>query len=248
MSELRFDFMEVHQEIINFIGFAKTFLDNSAETCLQRFAADLLNIRSHAPLASNRTAVVNRATEWKIMAATPLLTKASDQYEGRGRKTAREIIGQLTAVWGITPDPKNYKSDVPKQFRITGNASVKVQWLNAADLQVVGCWNVDVADDKAPGCMFHVQFPSGIPVPRMPSIAFTPLAVAEHMLGELFQDDWVDHSRRPSAPMQGWSYTQKKRLLRILEWHKKVVDKCTVGPPWTALKKDRMPQDHLVTP
>jgi hypothetical protein len=248
MSELRFDFMEVYQEILDFIGFARTFLDNSAETCLRRFAADLMNIRSHAPLASNPSDVVSRGTKWEIHAATPLLTKPSGSYERRGRKARMEVIGQLTVVWGITPDARKNKTDIPKQFRITGNASVKVEWLDAADGRVLGQWNVDVADARAPGCMFHVQFLSGIPVPRVPSIAFTPLAVAEHMLGELFQDDWVDHSRRPSAPMQGWSLTQKNRLLRILDWHRKIVDRCTVGPPWTALKKDRMPQDHLVSP
>ena len=189
MSELRFDFAETHRETLSFYDFAKPFLDPTADPCLKGFAANLLTIQSKAALRNNPSPVVNKSHLWKIQEDFALLTKPSECYEGRDRKTGKKIVGRLTALWCITPDARISNKDAPKQFRITGNASVKVEWLDASDRQPIGEWTVDVADTAAPGCMFHVQFPCGIPVPRIPSIAFTPMAVAEQMLGELFQDD-----------------------------------------------------------
>jgi hypothetical protein len=244
VSELRFHFDEMHREIKDFYGLAKPFLDPGAEACLDTFAGLLLTIRSKAPLANNPPAVLNKQYRWDIPGHLPLVTRPSRSYERGGRQGGMEIVGRLTAVWEITPDPRRSKQDAPKQFRLTGNASVIVEWLDTASYKTVAQWNMDVADAAAPGCMFHVQVPSPVPVPRLPCIAFTPVAVAEFVLGELFQDAWENHTRTTSC--ENWSATQKRRLSRLLAWQQQVVAGCA-GPPWTALKRERLPHDRFVS-
>jgi hypothetical protein len=119
-----------------------------------------------------------------------------------------------------------------------------VEWVEVATDKTLAKWNVDVADSKAPGCMFHVQFSNPVSVPRLLCIAFTPLAVAEFVLGELFQDQWEGHSRK--ATCENWSGTQKRRLSKLLAWQQEVVEGCA-GPPWTALKTGRLLHDRFVT-
>jgi hypothetical protein len=247
VSEIRFSIDEMRREVLDFYGYAKSFLDPSAEACLNAFAANLITIRDSAALANSPSDQVNRSYRWTIPNHLPLLTKPSRSYEKGKRAGGREIVGNLTAVWEITPDPKENKRDVPKQFRLTGNASVLVQWIETAKHTILGSWNVDIADPKAPGCMFHTQFPAtGLPVPRHPCIAFTPMAVAEHILGELFQDLWENHSKAGSPLMESWRGIQKRRLAQLLEWQRKLIDDCEC-PPWTALKTERLlPADRFV--
>lgn len=243
MSELCFLFEEMHREVNEFYDLAKPFLDPTAEACLGKFAADLKTIRSKSPLANNPENVLNHPYPWVIPGHQPLLTKPSQWYEKGKKQRGPEIVGRLTAVWEITPDPKKWSLDVPKQFRLTGKASVVVEWVDVATHATLTKWNVDVADTAAPGCMFHIQFPSVVSVPRLPCIAFTPLAVAEFVLGELFQNKWEAHSQ--GASFEQWSAIQKRRLLRLLAWQKQVVDNCA-GSPWTALKTKPFPHDQFV--
>ncbi|CAN5475998.1 hypothetical protein BH11PLA2_BH11PLA2_29880 [soil metagenome] len=245
MSEIRFSFEEMNREVLDFYGFAKPFLDPSAEGCLTGFAAKLSTIRTKGAFTNATVAQRNRNYPWAITGNHPLLTKPSRSYEKGKKQKGREVVGRLTAIWEITPDPKQNIHDVPKQMRLTGNASVLVEWIDAASHKTLGQWNVDVADIEAPGCMFHAQFPSGIPVPRLPIMAFTPMAVAEHVLGELFQDEWEKHSLGQSAHMESWASIQNKRLTRLLSWHREILEGCTY-PPWTALKKERIPEDRFV--
>lgn len=251
MSEIRFHFEEMHREVDDFYNLAKPFLDPSAEDCLGAFAAKLMAIRSKAPLANNPQDVLAKRYGWVIPEHQPLLTKPSRRYEKGQRQGGLEIVGRLTAVWEITPDAKRNSLDTPKQFRLSGNASIVVEWVNAANHECVASWNVDVAAPPAagesppPGCMFHVQLPnaSRVPVPRLPCLAFTPLAVAEFVLSELFQSEWESHTL--TAASENWSSVQKRRMSRLLAWQQALVEAAT-GPPWTVLKRERIPHDRFL--
>jgi hypothetical protein len=244
VSELRFEFHEMHREVQDFYDLAKPFLDPTAEECIGAFAASLAAIRSKAPLINNPVDVVNKRYSWDIPKYQPLQTRPSRGYEKGKRQGGLEVFGRLTAVWEITPDSRKSKRDQPKQFRISGNASVVVELVDVMTDQPVVTWNMDIADVASPGCMFHSQIPSPVPIPRLPCIAFTPLAVAEFILGELFQDDWK--IRCSGVACENWTAIQKRRLLRLLEWQHQVVKDCK-EPPWTALKRQRLPHDRFVT-
>ena len=246
MSELRFEFDEMHREVQDFYDLAKPFLDPTAEECLGAFAASLTTIRSKAPLVNNPVDVVNKRHRWNIPEYQPLRTRPSRGYEKGKRQGGLEVFGRLTAVWEITPDPKKSKRDQPKQFRISGNASVVVELVDVMTDQPVVTWNMDIADAASPGCMFHSQIPnpSKVSIPRLPCIAFTPLAVAEFILGELFQDEW--EGSLLGVACENWTAIQKRRLLSLLDWQQQVIRDCK-GPPWTALKRQRLPHDRFVT-
>lgn len=236
----------MYREVLDFYEYAMQFLDASAEGCLRAFAATLFAIRDSAALANSPPDQVNRSYPWRIPGHAPLLTKPSKDYERGERKGGLEIIGELTTIWEITPDPKKSNRDTPKQFRLTGNASVVVRWLEVETMEPVGQWNVDIGAPDSPGCMFHTQYPGiEIPVPRHPCIAFTPMAVAEHVLGELFQDRWVAHSQTGGAARDSWRGIQKRRLTQLLEWQLSLIKNCEC-PPWAALKTERIPADRFM--
>lgn len=240
----------MHREVTEFYKAAKDLLDPSAEACLGAYASNLLVIRSKAPLSNNVPEVVNKPYPWAIHPYQALLTKPSRRYEKGKRRGGRslEVVGRITATWAITSDAKKSDFDVPKQFRLIGNASVAVELVNAADFTSILRWNVDVAappsgeEPAAPGCMIHVQIenPSRLPVPRLPTMAFTPLAVAEFVLSELFQDDWPIAG--DGAAGKDWAVSQQRRMLQFLEWQRKVVS-AAAGSPWSALKRERVPSD-----
>jgi hypothetical protein len=133
------------REVRDFYDLAKSFLNPSAEDCLESFRSRLEIIRSKAALANNPPEVVNKQYSWIIPDNQPLLTKASRRYERGKRRGGLDVVGRLTAVWEIVPDAKRNKFDNPKQFRLAGNASVVVQWVNLADHTTISQWNVDVA-------------------------------------------------------------------------------------------------------
>jgi hypothetical protein len=156
----------------------------------------------------------------------------------------------------ITSEPKKNKLDTPKHFYLTGNASVRVEWVDVSDHKSMGSWRMEIADDAAPGCYFHIQilgekekidppFPHSVTVPRLPCIATTPMAVLEFVLGELFQDRWENHSRNSSPEMENWRSVQRRRLLSLLNWQQELIKDGNLTP-WTALKTAKPAQDLLV--
>ena len=110
--------------------------------------------------------------------------------------------------------------------------------------QSLTTWNMDIADAASPGCMFHSQIPSKVSIPRLPCIAFTPLAVAEFILGELFQEE--SGAGCSGAACENWTAIQRRRLSSLLAWRREIVKGCE-EPPWTALKRQQLPHDRLVT-
>ncbi len=213
MNGLVFHFDDMRREVNDFSALAKRFLDPSAESCLKVFADQLHIIRGKAPLASKQPGDSSKEYRWEIPADRALRTKPSRGYERGKRKGGPEIYARITSVWVIAPEPKKSNRDVPRRFRLIGNASVRVEWVDLSDQKPMGSWRMEIADDASPGTFFHAQilgdhadppFPKSITVPRLPCIAPTPMAVLEFVLGELFQDEWEKHSINPSPHMESW--------------------------------------------
>ena len=213
MNGLIFRFDDMRREVEGFFALAKDFLDPSAEACLQIFADKLGIIRQKAPLSNNPPEVLNRKYGWSIPDNQPLLTRPSRAYEKGKRKGGPLICARITSIWELSPEPRKSRHDVPKHFYLSGNASVRVEWMDNCDHKSMGSWRMEISDDASPGCYFHAQilgdephppFPHSVTVPRLPCVASTPMAVLEFVLGELFQDQWENHSMNPSPQMEAW--------------------------------------------
>ncbi len=250
MRGLIFRFDDMKREVDDFLTIAKSFLDPSAEACLQAFSRRLEIIRLKSPLANNPLEVVSKQHEWVIPDHQPLLTRPSQGYEKGRRRGGPSICARITSLWEITPEPKKNNYDSPKQFYLTGNASVRVEWRDHEKNLSMGHWRMEIADEASPGCFFHVQilgeddrppFPHAVTVPRLPCIATTPMAVLEFVLGELFQDEWEGHSRLQTREMQNWQSLQKRRLLSLLNWQRELVENSPIAP-WTTLKTEQPSQ------
>lgn len=254
MKGLVFHFDDMQREVADFSALAKRFLDPSAETCLKVFADQLGIIRQKAPLASTQPGVSGKKYRWEIPANQALRTKPSRGYEKGKRKGGPEIYARITSVWDISPEPRKSNHDVSKHFHLTGNASVRVEWVDVGDDKSMGSWRMEIADDASPGPFFHTQilgdqphppFPQSVTVPRLPCMASTPMAVLEFVLGELFQDEWEKHSMNPSPQMESWRAIQRHRFLNLLAWQKELLKDCMM-PPWTVLKTARPSPDLLL--
>jgi hypothetical protein len=253
VTGLVFRFDAMRREVMGFSAIAKDFLAPSAEACLQVLADQLGIIQLKAPIGRNDPAAQARPYRWSIPDHQPLLTRPSKAYEKGKKKGGPLICARVTSLWEILPEPKRNKYDVSKHFYISGIASVRIEWVDTKDHKSLGSWRMEIADDASPGCYFHAQilgdyehppFPRSLPVPRLPCIASTPMAVLEFVLGELFQDEWEAHSQNPSPEMDNWRSTQRHRLLNLLTWQQDLVKDC-VFPPWTTLKSARPSQNVL---
>ena len=118
---------------------------------------------------------------------------------------AEDVIGEITSSWAISPwtDKSLKRGTLVPIFRLTGNASIRVRILreNAVNAEVteLAMWRMELGAEESPGCFFHIQvlghketppFPASLSVPRLPALAFTPMAALEFLLGELFQAAW----------------------------------------------------------
>ena len=241
MSHLAFSFKEFLDEIQAIKEIAKPFIClDSLEHGLPRLATVLENIRS---LPYETTA------KWEIPNHSPLYTNISCGSYEPGSKGGHNIIGEVTSVWEVAPsdsDATNRK--LAKTFQIVGNASVRIrllEWGEQGPGRELGMWRMEIGDEGSPGCHFHVQvlgektdppFPHSLPIPRLPSFAFTPMAALEFLIAELFQDGWREHSAKETPAMKMWRGIQKQRIERLLNWKKKLIE-VAIGSPWTVLKK-----------
>lgn len=110
-------------------------------------------------------------------------------------------------------------------------------------------WRMEIGDDASPGCHFHVHalgdrpdppFPHSLPIPRLPGLLVSPMAVFEFVLAELFQNRWRKHAARETADLLRWQSVQRVRLRNVLMWQADQL-KTLTGSPWTALKSQKPP-------
>ncbi len=247
MPLLEFEFQEFLDEIRAIKGVANNFLDRSASNVLDTFARNLETIR-----------LTQRANSlWNIPLHAPLKTRISDgEYEQENRRGRHKVFGEITSTWTIAPSgPEAARKKPAKTFAVTGNASVRIRLIepnsNSGDRELA-MWRVELGDDAAPGCYFHIQvlgdndrvpFPHSLSIPRLPALVFTPMAALEFVIAELFQAEWRRHAAKETPEMNRWRSIQQKRLDRLFTWKQKLVRECS-GSPWTAIKLAK-PQAEL---
>jgi hypothetical protein len=244
MARLQFRFKDMAAEIHAAEKVADKFLAPVSAGVLPALSAHLEIIRV-LPTGEPQT--------WSIPEHLPLCTKTSHgEYDRRG---GRNVFAQISCVWDIEPlGDHNLASRTHRKFALSGIASTKVRIMEGqaeAPCQELAMWRVEIGDDMSPGCCFHMQvlgqsedppFPSSVPVPRFPALFLTPMSVLEFVLGELFQETWRKHAAWDTSSMQSWRVIQRLRLGRLLCWKAEQV-KHSVGPPWTALKSAKPPEN-----
>ncbi len=241
MPPLDFLFQDFLDEISAVGKIAGDFIDPASAHVLPNLATVL---RSISAQRNGAEAV------WAIYDHAPLRTKVSHgEYEIEGRGL-HDLFGEITSIWRIAPSGVPASKLGPgRTFRVTGNASVRIRLIEVSaehDRRELAMWRMELGDDAAPGCYFHVQvlgehgrteppFPHSLSVPRLPSLVFTPMAALEFVIAELFQDEWVKRAAKEGGAMDVWKSIQRRRLGQLLAWKQKKLADC-IGSPWTAIK------------
>lgn len=241
---LTFSFKEFTEEIVSLEGIAGRYIARESVGVLQRLRVSLENVRSQPGSGMAR---------WEIPENEPLRTIVSNgDYEPDGNGQDN-VSAAISSVWEIEPFGNRERGGSSKLFRLVGIASTRVRILRHTPEHLeeeVAMWRMEVGDDAAPGCRFHVQilgyenlpFPHSIPIPRLPSILISPMTVFEFVVGELFQDSWLHEAARVNANMNLWRTIQRQRFSRLLGWLGSAVES-TTGSPWLSLKKAPIEQD-----
>ena len=158
----------------------------------------------------------------------------------------------VTGVWDLCPLGSR---GAGRKVEFSGIASTRIALLDATDpCKRLATWKIELGDHQSPGCYFHIHvpgenpdppFPTGLPVPRLPSLFATPMAALEYALGELFQKEWKRELGRSDPPTTWWCSTQKRRLCELLEWQQKELKKYKEysSSPWMTLKAAKPPAD-----
>jgi hypothetical protein len=115
---------------------------------------------------------------------------------------------------------------------------------------------MEIGNDDSPGCHFHCQilgesqqvpFPRAVPVPRLPGLFASPAFAFEFVLGEIFQDSWIQESVASISHAQRWRTIQRDRLLKFFDWQQKHLKSPSVASPWVQLKQLK-PESDLFLP
>lgn len=238
MSKLEFNVAELEHEIEDIRDFASKFLAPEAATRLEQLRYQLAPLRDAG------------GGSWTIAQDQPLATRQTNQYnKGRGE----QVWGEVTAVWELTR-VGGRRSNV---VALSGIASSRVCIVRSrnGETESVAAWRMEIGDEKSPGCHFHIQlvgagdegvFPSWLPVPRLPGFLPTPASALEFVLGELFQDEWIEHVSQSRPTIQSWAALQRRRMQGVMQWQlAEIESKDDLGVPWSLLKRAK-PTANLV--
>ncbi|WP_155253815.1 hypothetical protein [Bradyrhizobium japonicum] len=248
MSGLRFSFQEMLDEVSSFAGLAKGFVTAQSLLILSQFQSEL---------ESYRNSTTTGGFDWEITDVNPLQTVSTKEYEpGGGGATL--LVGEITSKWRIRKEASKKKSMASQHFELLGIASTRVRikttGSNDEPPKEIAMWRMELGDLQSPGCYFHTQilgqsddppFPKSLPVPRLPILVMTPLAVAEFMLGELFQDRWGPHTASTVPHLNRWAPIQHERFTRLFDWKMGLL-KRSKGTPWSSLKKGQPDADLFI--
>ena len=242
---LTFSFAEVLSEIATIEKIASKYISRESANVLPNLHASLENVRTQRN---------NAVVEWGIPADAPLRTSTSlGDYECEPRNGEHNVSAEISSIWEITPFGNRDAGGISKWFSLTGKASTVARIIRHdphAKVEIA-MWRMEIGDDGAPGCRFHVQimgehdhppFPHSLSVPRLPTIIFTPMAVIEFVIGELFQDDWRREGSRDTPAIHEWRQIQQRRFQKLFEWHSTVLATSTASP-WLALKLAAVDRD-----
>ena len=189
-------------------------------------AADQLDFISKSPISTYK---------WQIDKANPLQIKCNDghhEISGAGKN----LQGRISFIWGL-------RKINTQTLELVGNASTIVAIHECTDSEVkddhILKWKVDVATKPdAPGPAFHIQIdnPENVPVPRFPSLLFSPADCLDFLLGELFQDEWKSHQLNKFIDTRRFAAAQRSRLCSLLDSQKSELNKPANSSAWIALK------------
>jgi hypothetical protein len=248
-GELEFSFDDVLAEINAMREIGAPFIDAGAPDSLTRLAKELEAVRATGH---------GRESIWGISEKIPLRTRVSNGGYEPDDQGEHNIYAEMTSKWTIAPTgPRPARKHSSKYFAIVGAASVRIRIKESGgnnDGRQLGMWRAELGDPDSPGCYFHIQvlgedvappFPHSMSVPRFPAIAFTPMAALEFAIGELFQDQWPREAAREGGPRDIWRGIQRRRLVTLFDWQRKLLEKQT-GSPWRALKLGK-PEPGLFT-
>jgi hypothetical protein len=234
------------EEILSFSRLADKFIAPKSKNVLSQF---------HGALQSYQNSGGNSNFSWEIAKSNPLATIGTKGYE-RGGGGGMMLAGEITSKWQIKREPPRKRSMPAAYFRVVGIASTKVRLrclqADGALGDEIAMWRMELGDNEAPGCFFHSQilgeseaypFPKTVSIPRLPIIAMTPLAVAEFVMSELFQDRWQPDTALVVPHINDWVRIQRDRFDRLLNWKLQLIRKSS-GSPWPTLKA-ALPEDDL---
>ena len=221
---LKFSVAELQRELIFCDAIASSYLEHQSKGKLKS-AAQHLRLISDTP---------NKTHTWQIDKDIPLKTKHSlriSEISGQGHS----LQGRLSFIWELQ------KCD-HQTVELVGKASTAISIHEIVDSIAkddhIFKWHVDVVTDKkAPGPAFHTQVdnPKNLPVPRFPSLLFSPVDCLDFLLGELYQQEWPMHQSRHNQ-IQRFAVAQNQRLRRLLGEQKKELDQIGDSSAWITLK------------
>jgi hypothetical protein len=239
-SGLQFSFKDFRDEIQAITALAKPLLTRKAFATLERFEKTVGQL-GHLP--------VDRPRDLEVSGVRT--RPSAGEYE-KGHRRGKVISAELSSKWEIKPVGSTGKKKPRPCFRLVGLASTCISIRDESD-QILARWHVDVADQRSPGCHFHVQvaqeddglpFPAWLPVPRFPSLLVTPMAALDFVLGELFQDRWLKRTSESIPHAHRWRKIQRKRWLDLLGWHRERIEEAReTCSPWISIKNARPPAD-----
>lgn len=247
---LRFSFSQMEREIDNLNRLASGFLTiESSQRVIPNWRRDLSTFRS-APSGTKMS--------WIIPEDDAIETNISyGDYESGERVGELAVFGRVSGVWEIQlPEEVKKRYSPSKEFVLLGLASVKISVWNAMEdpVKEIARWTIEVGDAVSPGCHFHTQidldpadnkFPKALSVPRLPGMLHTPMDALDFLLGELFQDDWLQTASEERDFVKAWANCQRSRLMNLLNWQREELEKSS-GSPWTMFKKRKPSLDMLI--
>lgn len=241
MADLEFEFKELLDEIGAIERIASNFLAPGSESVFYRMKQGLFGIQQSRHYSKQA---------WEIDLNSPLRTVVSNgDYESNAGGRYR-VYAELSSIWEIRPVNPGKNSKPVRSFTLAGKASTLIRLIGSPKGQTdvpLAMWKLEVADNAAPGCYFHVQihqdedtppFPKALSVPRLPFFLATPLVALEYVLGELFQSRWEKEGLTDSDHLRLWRRIQSKRLRQLLHWqHAEIAQELAVSSPWMLLKR-----------
>ena len=231
---LKFKVAELRQELMVCELIAREYIDRASREKFTGAANKLTYIFKNS--GQSRDWMIDEEDSLKIE-----FNSGKHEISGRGKN----LQGRLSFIWQLR------KLDC-QTVELVGKASTAISIHEIVDSiakdDYIFKWHVDVVtDENAPGPAFHTQIdnPKNLPVPRFPSILFSPVDCLDFLLGELFQKDWPIHQFSHSQT-QRFAAAQKRRLYRLLCEQKEELDEISKYSAWITLNKWKPSDDVFI--
>ncbi|HVO55259.1 MAG TPA: hypothetical protein VMT37_12690 [Solirubrobacterales bacterium] len=207
-KRLRFNFASLQKELEAIVDLAGPFLTAESVRRLQQSKYWLASLKSQP----------GKRVTWSVPSDEPIRTRESEgEYEAKDGGKGPIVEGALSFVWDMETSPKSVT-----EVELIGKASTMIRLCEKSGdtHRELSTWKMEIGIGAAesPGCFFHVQMPSQLPVPRLPIFPPTPMVCMEFLLGELFQRDWQRRVDGDGQSMTIWRGVQRDRLGRFFQW------------------------------